>query len=256
MHCVRAASSREKAQQCHPARCALARLPVAARARRAPLSLIFRSARIAIGGRMPHPRRIEPVQPGLRHDHWPVRMAAAHLAQRTQHDILNRIRYLHRDQQQVRLLFAPSHVISRIVVGLTKTARIEKAKNRRLWRHVIDYRRSRAGFEALPNLSALVAGERGDDRCLSGTGLAKQPHDRRIHLGTSTDSLQAGGTAVPVCLNRASLTAFHSRSRSPTIFLASPVLLKRDWRESAWSAASSAWIRNATPAPGRTSRSR
>ena len=65
------------------------------------MRLVFRPARIGIGGRMPRAREIEAVQAGLRHDDRPLGMAAARLLQHAQHHVLNRVRHLHYDQQEV-----------------------------------------------------------------------------------------------------------------------------------------------------------
>src|SRR5262249_23012972 len=119
-------------------------------------------------------------------------MAATRLLEGVQHDVLNRVRYLHHDQYQMRLLLTPGHVACRIVARLTKPTRIEKPKQWRLGRHVVECRGSRAGFEAEANLGARVASECRDDRSLAGAGFAQQPYDQRCGLGPLARVLRAG----------------------------------------------------------------
>lgn len=76
---------------------------------------------------------------------------------------------------------------------LAEPARIEKPERRDLGRHVVELCRSRTGLESLPDAGARVAGERGDDRSLAGTGLSQQPHDERVPLGTLARVLRACG---------------------------------------------------------------
>ena len=50
---------------------------------------------------MSHARGVEAVQAGLRDDDRPVGMAAPRLLQDAQHRMLNRVRHLHDDEQEV-----------------------------------------------------------------------------------------------------------------------------------------------------------
>ncbi len=50
---------------------------------------------------MPHAHGVEAVQASLRDDDRPVGMMAPRLLQGAQHRMLNRIRHLHHDQQEV-----------------------------------------------------------------------------------------------------------------------------------------------------------
>jgi hypothetical protein len=67
---------------------------------------------------------VKPVQACLRRDNWPVRVSAASSTHKVKHRLLNRIRHLHDDQQEVRLAFTPSYVLCRIVADLSETAGI------------------------------------------------------------------------------------------------------------------------------------
>ena len=142
---------------------------------------------------MLHPGGVKSVQARLRHDHRPLGMTAARLLQRMQHHMLNRVRHLHRDQHQVRLILTPGNVAPGIVARLSEPARIEKPKQRGFGRHVVESCGSRTGFEPLPDLGARIAGKRGDHRRLAGAGLSQQPHDQRAGLGALAYALRAGG---------------------------------------------------------------
>src|SRR3984893_13676367 len=133
---------------------------------------------------MAHPPGIKPMQSGLRDNNRPVRVAAAHLLQRAQDRILHRVRHLHRDDNQMRLLLAPGNVFGRIVVRLSDAAGIEESKERRLCRHIVEVRRSSAWLEPFPDLRARVAGERCNDGRFACASLAEEPNYRRRGLRT------------------------------------------------------------------------
>ena len=116
--------------------------------------------------------RIKPVQARLRGDNWPVRVSAASGTHKVKHRLLNRIRHLHDDQQEVRLAFTPSYVLCRIVAGLSETAGIQKPEQGGLWRHVVECSRSRARFKTLSNCCVWIARQSRDDRGLSCPRLA------------------------------------------------------------------------------------
>jgi hypothetical protein len=142
---------------------------------------------------MLHSWRIKAVQSGLRHHHRPLGMLAARLLQGVQHDVLNRVGYLHHDQHQMRLLLTPGDVACRIIARLAEPTRIEKPQQRRLGRHVVERRGSRARFKAQADLGARVARERRDDRGLASAGLAQQPYDQCCGLNALACVFGAGG---------------------------------------------------------------
>ena len=76
---------------------------------------------------MPHADGVKAVQTGLCDDNRPVGVSAARLPENTQHRMLNRIRHLHRDQQEVRLPLTPGNVLRGVVARLSKSPRIEKS---------------------------------------------------------------------------------------------------------------------------------
>ena len=121
---------------------------------------------------MPCADGVKAVQAGLCHDNRPVGVSAASLSQNAQHRMLNRIRHLHHDQQKVGLPLTPGNVLRGIVVGLSKSARIEKPEQRDLGRHVVERGRSRAGFKPFSDLRVWIARESRDDRGLARPRLA------------------------------------------------------------------------------------
>jgi hypothetical protein len=157
------------------------------------LRFVFWATRIRIGGGMLHPSWVKAMEARLRHNHRPIGMTAACLLQRMQHHMLNRVRHLHRDQHEVRLTLTPRNVARGIVARLSKSARIEKPKQRGFGRHVVECCGSRTGFEPLPDLGARVACKRGDHRRLACASLPQQPHDQRDALGALPCTLRIGG---------------------------------------------------------------
>ena len=99
---------------------------------------ILRTAGEWVRERMTRSRGIEPVQAGLRDDDRPVGMFAARLLQGLDDDVLGRVRHLHHDQHQVRLVLAPGDIARWIVACLAEPARIEEAQQRCLGRHVVE----------------------------------------------------------------------------------------------------------------------
>jgi len=142
------------------------------RMRQSCMNFVIRASSIRIWHWMPSADRVKPVQARLRRDNWPVRVSAASRTHKVKHRLLNRIRHLHDDQQEVRLAFTPSYVLCRIVAGLSETAGIKKPEQGDLWRHVVECGRSRARFKSLSNLCVWIARQSCDDRGLSCPRLA------------------------------------------------------------------------------------
>jgi hypothetical protein len=86
--------------------------------------------------------------------------------------MLNRIRHLHHDKQKVGLPFTPSYVFCGIVVGLSKSAGVQKPEQRDFWWHVVECCRSRAGFKPFSDLCVRIARQSSDDSALSCPRLA------------------------------------------------------------------------------------
>src|SRR5262249_40289165 len=148
--------------------------------------------RVRNGNWMRHSCGIKAGQPGLRYHHGPLGVPAARLLQSLQHGLLNRVRYLHDGQYQMRLLLTPGDVACRIVACLTKATRIEKPKQWRLRGHVVERCAAGAGFEAQANRAARGATECGNDRGLAGAGLTQQPYDWCGSLGALAGILCPG----------------------------------------------------------------
>jgi hypothetical protein len=142
------------------------------RMRQSGMRLIFRSSGIRVWLRMPSANGVKAVQTGLRRHYWPVRVPAASLSQDVQHRMLNRIRYLHHDQQKVGLPFTPGYVLRGVVVDLSKSAGVQKPEQRDLGWHVVERGGSRAGFKPFSDLCVRIACQSGDDGALSCPRLA------------------------------------------------------------------------------------
>src|SRR4051794_49803 len=90
------------------------------------------------------------------------------------------------------MILAPGNVLSRVVIGLAKSSRIEKSKQRNLARHVVERGRFRARFKTFSDRCAWIARESRDNRGLACPRLTRKPHNRR-------DSLCACSRALRVC---------------------------------------------------------
>src|SRR5262249_43318791 len=141
--------------------------------------------------RMASASRIEAMQAGLRDHHRPVRMASAGRPHDTQHALLHRVRDLHDDQKQMRLVLAPGNVARGIIIRLVEPARIQEADDRHLLRHVVERGGAGAGLEACAHYGARIARQRGYEGGLARTGLAKEPDHRGGRLGTMARTLLA-----------------------------------------------------------------